>query len=243
MRTHFGMKAHSVTIAIKCSLSYHTHNLPGSLKSRQKWPDVARSFLWILGVNLCTYPSIHVSNTLLSFSFTCRIERSYIIYKAFLPVEGHTQLLPYTSAVSATHKRGGGGQQGQQSKTATCMYCVHARKGSSLRSPRKHFRACKIPKSVPPDPSHNPYCPGPLQSYRWTWGVILKVGMRKWEMGNEEMRKWEEDTLHFTSANYWCFVTAVTKTEKKVNVHPLSLIESSSLPYAMAFMASCSASM
>jgi len=44
---HSGMKAHSVTTdAIKSSVSLHTHNLPGCLKSRQKWPDVARSFLY-----------------------------------------------------------------------------------------------------------------------------------------------------------------------------------------------------
>ena len=152
MRTHFGMKAHSVTIAIKCSLSYHTHNLPGSLKSRQKWPDVARSLLWILGVNLCTYLSIHVSNMLLSFSFTCRVERSYIIYKAFLPVEGHTQLLPYMSAVSATHKRGGGNRGSNRRRQLVCTVCMHekARASGAPENTSEHVKFLRACPQTPP---------------------------------------------------------------------------------------------
>ena len=53
------IKEDLVTIsAIKCTLSCHTHNLQGSLKSKQKWPLVARNLLCILGVNLCPHPSI-----------------------------------------------------------------------------------------------------------------------------------------------------------------------------------------
>ena len=50
MRTHFSTKELLVTIgAVKCSLSCHTHNLQGSLKSRQV---VAKSLLCIVGVEI-----------------------------------------------------------------------------------------------------------------------------------------------------------------------------------------------
>ena len=44
-------------------------------------------------------------------------------------------------------------------------------------------------------------------------------------MGNEEMRKWEESTMYFPSAN-------CSRSSKKVNVHPLALIERLSLSYS-----------
>ena len=95
---------------------------------------------------------IHVSNTLLSFSFKCRVERSYIIYKAFLPVEGHTQLLPYMSAVSATHKRGGGNRGSNRRRQLVCTVCMHekARASGAPENTSEHVKFLRACPQTPP---------------------------------------------------------------------------------------------
>ena len=92
MRTHFSTKEHLVTIgAVKCSLA--THNLQESLKSRQV---VATSLLCILGVEIFVPISLYeyIISICYPLSFICKVENIAIIYKAFLPVEEHTRLLP-----------------------------------------------------------------------------------------------------------------------------------------------------
>ena len=73
LRTLFSTKEHLVsTGAVKYSLSCHTHNLPGSLKGRQKWPAVARS----LGSKSWS-PSQYIISICYPLSFIRKVEHSY----------------------------------------------------------------------------------------------------------------------------------------------------------------------
>ena len=49
----------SIGAMMKCSLSCHTHNLPGGLESRQTWPDAVRSLVCIHLVSNPVYPTIY----------------------------------------------------------------------------------------------------------------------------------------------------------------------------------------
>ena len=63
--------------------------------------------------------------------------------------------------------------------------------------------------------------------------VALKVGTRKWEMGNEEMRKWEESTLHFTqqTADILLLHAVINVMRKFMSIQ--HLLRGSSIPYSL----------